>query len=522
MSESISHARNGDPIVSVNGIFLHSRYDPANEAARFVEALSVGKEVGIFLLIEPGLGYLARALREKHPEARILVARCSTFFGSPEARSRGADNDGEWLPDGSCSFGAFLERHISDHEARAVKVVEWKASVGAYGSEALALVSAAAVFLKRAAANARTVASFGRAWFRNAVDLASYSTTMLSILPGDWPVAVVAAGPSLEACLPELRAAQDERGLFVVSVSSALPALAEGNVRVDLTVATDGGGWAAFHLLEAARKQLPTAVALTAALPSALYSAALLPIRDSSRWQRLLSASAGLPSVSAPQRGTVAATAVDLAMALTDGPIYLTGFDLGVSRGRTHARPNALDRFHEDRAERLAPAASAAYSRYLAAKEGTSLRIYAEWLAGKLNSENPRIRVLRPETTALAEFRREDRILESPAKKQPILVKQERGGTDSASRRTAILESLRRSVVDEMALFTQNGADRTDLIEERSLAGELLALFSPEDLARASEGWRRNGIPKSFAIDAERTMLAAIDDLRRETKWTSG
>lgn len=520
MTERISYARSGDPIVSVDGAFLHSRYDPRAEADRYVEALALGENADVFLLIEPGLGYLASAIRKKRPSAKILAARCSAFY----AGSRGpldCSADGEWFPDGECAFETFLEKNISDHEAPSVKVVEWKASIGAYGPAALELVSAASVFLKRAAANARTVAQFGRKWFRNAVNLASNATSALAASRGSGPVAVVAAGPSLEDCIPELLGAKERGGLFVVCVASAIPALLAGGLRPDIGVATDGGGWAAFHLHEAERSGLALAAAFTATLPSDLYSTPLLTIRDASLWQTLVAEAAGLPSFVAPQRGTVAATAVDLSLALTSGQVYLAGFDLGVNLGRTHARPNALDRFHEDDADRLSPSASASYSRFIATRDGGSLRIYADWMSAHFRFDARRIRILRSASASLDSFVRTDRIPDDAAGERPML-EQRICGSDSSARRAAIIGSLRSAAEKDLSRFKNGETDPSLLLDERSLAGELLSLISPQEIASAAAGLRTEGLPPRFLIESEARIHTALDELLRETRWTNG
>jgi hypothetical protein len=159
-----------------------------------------------------------------------------------------------------------------------------------------------------------------------------------------------------------------------------------------MVLSTDGGGWALLHLYEALRG--PTvnscfAASLCAALPSQLKNVPWLPLSDGSLWQNLLLASVGCPVLSLPQRGTVTASALDLAFALSSGPVYLTGTDLANRDLQTHVRPYAFDWIAEEAASRLNPVYSAAFTG--AAAQGGSSGIYADWFRQKLDSYPDRL-----------------------------------------------------------------------------------------------------------------------------------
>jgi hypothetical protein len=170
-----------------------------------------------------------------------------------------------------------------------------------------------------------------------------------------------------------------------------LPALLTGGVVPDLALSTDGGGWALLHLYEALRRPPETgfAAALCAALPSQMAALPWLPLGDGSLWQNLLLEGAGCPRLNFPQRGTVTASALDLAFALTSGPVYIAGTDLACRDLRTHSRPYAFDRLMEDGASRLSPAYSRAFTR--AAGASGSHGIYADWFRRHLDSYPARL-----------------------------------------------------------------------------------------------------------------------------------
>ncbi|MFA6508033.1 MAG: 6-hydroxymethylpterin diphosphokinase MptE-like protein [Treponemataceae bacterium] len=510
MSEVISFARSGEPIVSLDGIYLHSRYNPRLEADRYVDSLHIEERKETLIVLEPGLGYLCASLNKKKPIARILVAHCSLFYkfeGRHSIKYQAAD---EWFPDGILSFEKFLEQNILDAEAEFVKIVEWKPAIGAYGKDVYLLASIAASFLKRASANARTIAQFGTKWFRNALFNASRISTELRIKVGTCPIAVVASGPSLEANVEKLRSSKKRNSVFIVAVSSSVQALLSGGIRPDLIVATDGGGWALFHLQDAIREQIPLAITFSAALPSSSYASPILTIRDYSQWQEIVGEVADLASFRSPQRGTVAATAIDLALSLTAGKVYLVGFDLGVRLGRTHARPNALDRFQEDTATRVSPSFSAAYERYLVARNGQSLRIYADWMSDHLSALASRIVILGSASNVFDSFSHSQSIEPDSGRKLVQLEYVRRPSANSQSSEQNLLTTLRSRIETEIAFFVQNERERIVLFKEGSATGELFNLFYPSEFSHAVTKYRTREVPLQFVLNLDEKLHIAL------------
>jgi hypothetical protein len=93
-----------------------------------------------------------------------------------------------------------------------------------------------------------------------------------------------------------------------------------------------------------------------------------------------------MPFIALPQRGTVSASALDMALNLTSGDIFIAGLDLENSGIRSHARPYSLDRFIEEKAGRLNPVYSQTFKRAALLKAGGSFGIYASWFEKQLTS----------------------------------------------------------------------------------------------------------------------------------------
>jgi hypothetical protein len=210
------------------------------------------------------------------------------------------------------------------------------------------------------------------------------------------PVVITGSGPSLEAVLPQIAGARDN--IFLLAASSSVPALAAGGIVPDMVISTDGGGWALLHLQAFVRmksacvhRPVNLALALCAAVPSQCSESPILAINDGSLWQTMLLSAAGIPSVFIPQRGTVTASALDLALLLSSGNIFLAGMDFSVSDIKSHARPYGFDHLFYGSASRFAPVYSQYFIRSNEMKAGGSYAVYAAWFKSRLASWEKRI-----------------------------------------------------------------------------------------------------------------------------------
>jgi hypothetical protein len=374
------------PTVFSDGAALHSRYNPSGEAEKYVHSLGIPQTARILILIEPALGYSIPVLRAAFPDARIIALHVSDFFR--EHRAPGADPSAQWFPSDGLPLERFLEREVGEREAAQIRLVEWRPALAAYGRAYARLLADTAAFIRRADAGARTVRAFGRRWFRNALKNLRLARNVARCRPTAAPCVVTGAGPSLEAALPRIRDLRAESGAFIIATASSAAALGASGLAPDLVITTDGGSWARLHLYEALRgrplRSCVLAASLNAALPAQCAEVPLLILSDGSRWQRAVLERLGIPHIPLIQRGTVTAQALDLAFALTSGPVFIAGMDLANRDIRTHARPYAFDRLQEERATRLTPAYSARYERARDLASGGSYGVYAGWFSGQL------------------------------------------------------------------------------------------------------------------------------------------
>jgi hypothetical protein len=327
------------------------------------------------------MGYLIPALRERFPGSTVIALHADNYFRLTQSQY------GEvpmWFPDSGISVQEFLEETIP--EAATARLIEWRPSLRVYADVCLGLVRETTEFIRRSAASKRTSAAFGKRWVRNFFRNLTLVNQTLLYRTMDMPVVITGSGPSLESAVPHIRAARES--VFVLAASSSLPALVAGGIIPDMVITTDGGAWALLHLHACFRTDAPCALAfsLSAALPSQCAAVSLLPMNDGSLWQSMALHGIGLPSVLVPQRGTVTASALDLALVLSSGAIFLAGMDLAVQDIRSHARPYAFDHLFFGAASRLRPVYSQCFVRSGDMRAGGSHDVYAAWFKNKIAS----------------------------------------------------------------------------------------------------------------------------------------
>ncbi|MDR2344372.1 MAG: DUF115 domain-containing protein [Spirochaetaceae bacterium] len=368
---------------------LHSRYNPLTEAERYIVSLNLPDNIQYIILAECGLCYLIQPLRRKFPAAKIISLHASAFYRGKSV----APPDAEWLPGSSVNRGVFLENEIDDTEADKVKIIEWRPAADLYGEEYLNLVKDITTFVKRADANKRTRSAFGERWVKNVIKNCFFFNNEVGLsLPerGDSACVVAGAGPGLEYAYSAIRRLT-KSGAFLIAVSSAAGALFHAGLRPDIIVACDGGNWALVHLFEAVRlfckKEAPASPALafnlSAALPSWCAAFRLLPFGDGTLFQNLAQKCFGMPPLSFPQRGTVGASALDLAFYLSGGTVYTAGIDFSHKDIRTHAKPYAFDKILFGAADRLHPVYSLQFERAETIISSGVNRIYRDWFAAQ-------------------------------------------------------------------------------------------------------------------------------------------
>ncbi|HET6452022.1 MAG TPA: 6-hydroxymethylpterin diphosphokinase MptE-like protein [Spirochaetia bacterium] len=378
-------ARSGALSLKVDGVAMHSPYDPEREAARFVQQALGADPPSAVIVLGESVGHLVDAVARQRPSALLL----SALYSSEIAAASRPPRVPCWSPDTGMSFGSFLRQHLGELQIEGLRVIEWPPSARAFPEVSRACNEAVRQVVQELNGSLVTTVSAGRLWLRNCVaNFMGVERAMTGPLctPGR-AVVIAASGPSLEDSIGLLRELRNRFDLW--ALPSACPALAGSGLEPDLVVLTDPGFYAMHHLHFAPPRVL--AMPLSGArgswsLPS--RPAVVLLEQPFAHEQAFLNA-VGLPAPPrVPPHGTVAATAIQLALDAASGPVLLAGLDLCERDLLSHARPNAFDTLLSLQSSRTAPHTGLTFQRAQGlgskvdaggARLTPALRTYAGW-----------------------------------------------------------------------------------------------------------------------------------------------
>jgi hypothetical protein len=385
--------------VKINGLTLHSDYAPENEARRYLNTLDLPKKKAVYLLIEPGKGYLTEELIKRSPDSSFLELHCSDIFAETPQRSTVA----KWNPTSGISLSDFLHEHVPDLSLGQVFIVEWPPASRVFGETYKKLRERVLLYLRERRASLHTTGIFGKKWLGNSVKRLLRTEKYLLFEGESRPVILCAGGPSLERSLSALK--QLESTVAVWALPSALKALRFRGIIPDFVVHSDAGFYASYHLWGLSGGQIVQMAPLFSALPSE-SSEKLLLLTTRTLIEDFLIQKARLPSTAAASHGTVAGTALSAALSLSRGPIIFAGLDLSFSDVRSHVRPHTFDRLFLSQCDRKKTLLDIYYRRSprSSTEQDYALRRYREWFSSLRTGEADRIYRMFPSAAVIPAF----------------------------------------------------------------------------------------------------------------------
>jgi hypothetical protein len=355
----LAETPSGNPTATIDGIFLHSRYDPSRDAAMHVER-EIDSSVTALIVLGFGLGYGTESARARFPNLPILVIEpdvevfrvaltardLSVLFSdrkillhvgsSPESVTPLLESLPLSKP-GFLRLRPAIENNPAAYHAAEEVVRSW---------------------LLRKDINVNTLNRFGRLWVRNlARNMRSFlECPGVAPLSGRFdgiPALVIAGGPSLDAIAPRLR--ELSKRLLIVSVNTPLMACLKAGVEPDFTVVVDPQYWASRYLdwTTSTRGVFvvePSTNPRVFRRPGASFflCSSLFPLGE------ILEAAVGEKG-QLGAGGSVATSAWDLARLLGANPVYTAGLDLGFPGMRTHCKGVYVEELWLSGSSRLAP-----------------------------------------------------------------------------------------------------------------------------------------------------------------------
>ena len=370
--------RTGDrgPAALWDGKRLTSAYDAVREAKTWAEATTCAPGALVFVAGDP-LGLASASLAERGFRAVALLPGADARpWVSPELDA--------WAPEDG-PLEDFLSRIFETAGPEAVVWQVWPAFERHAADTALEWGRRFRDLYRTVQGSWLTQRRFGSRFWRNALRNFVDWRHPAQLVPGNRPLVIAASGPSLDDGLEVLAR---QRGRFDLW---ALPSSFETLVRLGLTpdagVATDGGFYAREHLQRLAGTRVPLLAALASAPDPVLAHRPCLFFSQGLAVERALLQGLGTPYPEVPSQGTVAVTALRLALEATSGPVFIAGLDLAFRDLRGHTSPHTVDRRLAGLDHRLTPSeglwAERRFEQATIVRQGTvtsqALWTYALW-----------------------------------------------------------------------------------------------------------------------------------------------
>lgn len=348
---AIESAKNGHPILCVDGIYLHSRHDPQKESRRLAEELPSDNTERIFLFLGAGLGYIVQeALRTRESilgvwmeQDPIVLKMALTYL----------------------DFSDLFQEHKLQillapiQESDLYKTFQGRSTVPASlvphrGSliwqekEYTKLRYLGESFFHKKDVNLATLVRFEKIWTKNILQNLTeiprfHPVSRVFGIGQSIPVLVVGAGPSLQKSLPYIQA--HRKYFAIIAVDTALQVLSVGGVHPDLVYSVDPQMINHYYLEgyqgSTALVLDPTSTYLTprllcGPLPG-FFTTTPFPLT------RMLQEITEEEIGSIPFGGSVSTNAVSLARLMEFSEIYMVGQDLAFTDGLAHSKGAVLE-----------------------------------------------------------------------------------------------------------------------------------------------------------------------------------
>ncbi len=333
-------------------VAIHSR-QPDREADAVVSGLlGDDRTVGVIVTIGLGLGYLLEALERRQWPGTVvalepdpdtvtpLLARrdWSTWIRAGRLRLlvgpdyRGAGDAWRVFGDGAHEPAVFVNPQLAALDAPAVALA--RATLDRMRFDATANAEARRAFGGRYLLNTlRNIGVIAREG-----DAAALAGAGLGM-----PAVLIAAGPSLDAAMPSLRALRDRA--LLIAVDTALRPLLSAGIEPHIVVAVDPAEENARHLTDLPACPGTMLVAEGSVDPHAMQTFAgrtfLFNVSDHEPWPWVRAGGGAVGRLRA--WGSVLTTAFDLALMLEAEPVAFVGADLSFTGGQPYARGVAYE-----------------------------------------------------------------------------------------------------------------------------------------------------------------------------------
>ena len=360
------------PTLAVNGSFMHSKYNPQEEARRILvsDFFQTAEVQSRCIFAGLGLGYLASQYIERFSSAEAVIVEADSNVFICFLASRRLD---------SFFRHNYLSILIGTQPAETVSFLTstgWndrilvKAPVFAevYRQWYKTFFTLLERNKMKNSINAKTLERFGTLWLKNTVKNLGLlcSTAKVSCFKNafsDAAAVVLAGGPSLTAHLEIVK--KSSKGFIIIAVDTAMRACLRAGITPDFILSFDPQYWNYLHTagLDTSKSVLISEAAVFPAVLRQCYRAVFFS-NSSVPFARYLEGEGqnGDEDYTLAAGGSVATTAWDFARYIGAKPVIMAGLDLAYPHKQTHFAGSTFEEAVHTRSTRFASAEQANFN----------------------------------------------------------------------------------------------------------------------------------------------------------------
>lgn len=396
---TVIKAKNQSDTCTINGKFIHSSYNPEQEANRFVSSLSFDYKPAIICVIGGILPYCVSEFRIKFPDTKVISI---LPFSESEIDVKHLTLwDMVFFFDKNRSIQAQAQDlfdNFGEEKLSSLFCCSWLATESLFPEETNLITQVIKKAIELSNSVLTTRSFFAHRWFCNSIRFLCKVQNVISLQHTNKPILLIASGTSLKDSIPFIT--KNRTCFFVLAVSSAILPLVSNNIIPDACISTDGGFYAKSHLdilITLLEKDIaiPLYISLESNIPFALLDKnPIIPLCYEDGLDKYLLQKCKIPYVKALRNGTVSGTALDLAFQITNSKVYACGLDLDSNLGFSHTNPNARERYDSFFDNRLSPTSTRIENQKMQSK---ALEIYRNWFSSTSKTFNNRFYRITPE-----------------------------------------------------------------------------------------------------------------------------
>ena len=236
----LEQTKNGSLTCRKEGQYLHSKYNPEEEADKFAASLKPDFTPFCIIAVAPCLSHCLVPLRKRFPSVPVYAVQYASFFIDKTAHPRDVSWDGIFCTEQKNEYELSEElfESLGEELIFGAFFAPWLPAERIFSDQSRIFWTAVKLMLQKSRDVLATRAFFSRSWLKNTVRFFVRSRHICGIEKGSQPVLAAASGPSLTASIPYIK--KYRSSFFLIGLSSALSALIAHNNYPDLCISTYG------------------------------------------------------------------------------------------------------------------------------------------------------------------------------------------------------------------------------------------------------------------------------------------